>query len=45
MTDKQPQVELSQTSIVLGAIVVAFIVYITTKGHLPKYIALLKGQK
>lgn len=36
---------MSQTSIILAALVIAFIVFITMKGHLPQYAALVVGAK
>ena len=32
---------MSQTSIIAGALIVGFIVFITVKGELPKYLAVL----
>lgn len=32
---------MSQTSIIAGVLVLGFIVFITTKGELPKYLAVL----
>lgn len=32
---------MSQTSVIFGALVIGFIVYITTKGRLPAYVATL----
>ena len=37
----QRQTGLSQTSIIAAAFVIAFIVFVTTKGELPQYLALL----
>jgi len=35
---------MSRTSVIFGALVIGFIVFITTKGELPKYLALFTGK-
>lgn len=34
---------MQQSNVIFGALLAAFIVYITTKGELPTYISLLRG--
>jgi hypothetical protein len=34
---------MSQTSLIAGALVIGFVVFITIKGELPAYIAVFKG--
>ena len=36
-------ISMSQTSIIFGALIVGFIVYVTIKGRLPMYAAVLFG--